>query len=191
RREAAQDESRESLPHRSGGDRRNRRPGRGGDAPIMTKPGPEDMEVVEMDAIDLGDWEKNMATSEVPMAGLQALVKQTAKAPAQRAPRQTATHVVSTAPQASVARATPRPVRVSSTEATRSDHPPTPARIEAPAPRASSRFTPRMLVLGGGAIAVIVVVIVIVARGGSSSETKPEVANADPSTTAAQPVAAM
>lgn len=161
----------------------------------MTKPGPEDMEVVEIDAIDFGDWERNMATSEVPAAGLAALVRQTAAVPVpvvERVPSRTSTNIASTTARPSE---TPIPAsrarRVQRADAPAStEH--TPAEVPTHEPRAArSRLPVRTLVLAGGAIAAVgIVVIVVIVVAGSSSESRATEAVAVASTPAAPTAAA-
>jgi hypothetical protein len=50
-------------------------------------PGPAPEQVVEIDAIDVGEWERDQHTTEAPVAGLAALIRQTAPQQARVEPR--------------------------------------------------------------------------------------------------------
>jgi hypothetical protein len=138
----------------------------------MTKRRLSEMEVVEIDAIDLGDWERNMATSEVPMAHLAPLVRQTKAGPAvaEPQPRPTSPDVASTTARPSVAPSTITPASEALPES------------EAPPPAIRGRFaSPRTLLIGGGALAAVLVVIAIAVHGsGSTPAAEPVVAAASP-----------
>jgi len=152
----------------------------------MSKRDVEDMEVVEIDALDFGDWERNMKTSEVPVAGLAALVRQTAAVPVvAKRPGPTQHTVAGVAPpvtaRPSMLPATPLPLRAPA---------PDPAPVETPAADVALRSpVPRTLLLAGGAIAVAITIVVIVLARGSKSAPAPAQAPTHAPTTAPDPVA--
>jgi hypothetical protein len=154
----------------------------------MTKPRLDEMEVVEIDAIDLGDWERNMTTSEVPAAGLARLVRET-KASSMVAPPKDQPQA---APRPTPLPVAPAPARPSLSPSTiEPTHDPTPERAPR---RALWRGPSPRLLLGGAAVALasVVIAIAIHASRSSSSPTVEPVAAAAPAAepTVAAPVAA-
>jgi Flp pilus assembly protein TadD len=174
----------------------------------MTKRRLSEMEVVEVDAIDLGDWEHNMSTSEVPAAHLARMVRQTKAAPVvrpdevpvvdkprsemarpqpQNAPdvatvvaRPTAPAARSTSPDVGYVAA--RPSVAPSTITPASEALPAPADRELAPAKLRPRFaSPRVLLLAGGAVAAVILVVVL-ALHGSGSTAEPVVAQAAPPT---------
>ena len=140
----------------------------------------ENMQVVEIDAIDFGDWERNMKTSEVEMTHLRTLIRETAARPIVAEPPRVAT-IVAPAPA-------PPPARIHAPPATAR-----PSLLPAPAPEPEDhpidlrpRFPlSRALVLVGAGLAGVLVVVAMIVLQHSPAATKgaptaPQVAAATP-----------
>jgi tetratricopeptide repeat protein len=140
----------------------------------------ENMQVVEIDAIDFGDWERNMKTSEVEMTHLRTLIRETAAQPIVAEPPRVAT-IVAPAPA-------PPPARVHAPPATAR-----PSLLPAPAPEPEDHaidLRPRfpmsraLVLVGAGLAGVLVVVAMIVLRHSPAATrrapTAPQVASATP-----------